>query len=190
MPAEVIDQAWPQPPDDPMWSVFTRDTTPAASVARVGTAWLMLVGMGARLWPMSPLQARFDTTLRTTVGTLDYWKKYVDPVVYASMLGCLVVVYECMWLSVQQDSDSDRLLPAVPWPRRPPRADRWPSMTPQGWRPRPTLHVARIYRRCAGSQYGLRAPSTCSMRWSQPIRATCRAPGPSQHRRRDNIRLC
>ncbi|AVK75155.1 Dihydrofolate reductase incomplete domain containing protein [Pandoravirus quercus] len=114
MPAEVIDQAWPQPPDDPMWSVFTRDTTLLPSVARVGTAWLMLVGMGARLWPMSPLQARFDTTLRTTVGTLDYWKKYVDPVVYASMLGCLVVVYECLWLSVQQDSDSDRLLPAVP----------------------------------------------------------------------------
>ncbi|AGO84683.1 Dihydrofolate reductase incomplete domain containing protein [Pandoravirus salinus] len=114
MPADIIDQAWPQPPDDPMWSVFTRGTTLSPDVARVGTAWLMLVGMGARLWPMSPLRARFDPTLRTGTGTLDYWKKYVDPVVHASMLGCLVVVYECLWLSVQQDPDSDRLLPAVP----------------------------------------------------------------------------
>jgi hypothetical protein len=113
LPSETINGAWRQPPDDPMWSVFDRDTTLSASVARVGKAWLMLVGMGARLWPMSPLQARFDPTLRSTAGTSDYWKQYVDPVVYASMLGSAAVVYECLWMSLQQDSGSDRLLPAV-----------------------------------------------------------------------------
>ncbi|AGO84728.1 Dihydrofolate reductase incomplete domain containing protein [Pandoravirus salinus] len=112
-PIDVVDRAWPQPPDDPMWSASAYGTTVSPNVARVGTAWLMLVGMGARLWPMSPLQARFDPTLRTA-ATSDYWKKYVDPATYASMLGCAVVVYECVWLSVQQYPNSDYVLPAVP----------------------------------------------------------------------------
>lgn len=114
MPTDAVDRAWPQPPDDPMWALFMRGTILPTNVARVGSAWLMLVGMGAHLWPASPLWARFNPALRTTAGTLDYCKKYVEPVAYASMLGCAPVAWECVWLSVRQYPNSDHVLPAIP----------------------------------------------------------------------------
>lgn len=110
MPAEGVAAAWP------MSSFESHPLPPDGRVsndaARIASAWLRLVVLGALRWPDRPLVARFDPAVRCTTDTSPWLDKYVPAVVSASAIGCRFTIAECLAQVTREDVDHDTCLPA------------------------------------------------------------------------------